>query len=89
MSMYRNIIPFRPAALPAVGFRVDMHDFADSWHVLLFQNRVVASQRGFTVKREADEYARALADDHRCAVIHHNHDGLIARLQSQEGQFNG
>jgi hypothetical protein len=75
MSKNDKIVAFRPAALPAVGFRVDIHDFGNLWLVLLFQHRAIASQTIFTEKAEAESYARDLAADHGCISIHHNHSG--------------
>lgn len=72
-----NVVAFRPAPLPALGYRVDVHDFGNQWHVLLFQNRAIASQANFASKADAERYARGLAQDHRCIVIHHKHDGSV------------
>jgi hypothetical protein len=68
-----TIIPFRPTALPAIGYRVDVHTFDHLVIVMLFQNRTIASQTPFSAVPDAEAYARELADEHRCAVIHHNH----------------
>lgn len=73
------IIPFRPAALPAIGYRVDVHLFDGQALVILFQHRTIASQKGFEATADANAYARELADDHGCSVIHHDHRADFAR----------
>lgn len=70
------IIPFRPPALPALGFRVDVQEFDHQAIVILFQNRTIASQTPFRDRAAANQYARELACDHRCSVVHHRHLNL-------------
>jgi hypothetical protein len=69
--MTDTVVPFRPAALPALGYRVDVHQHGAVTLVILFQNRLIAYQRTFGSSEDAEAFARDLAADHRCAVIHH------------------
>lgn len=71
------VVPFRPAALPAIGYRVDVHEFGYITMVVLFQHRLIASQRTFDQPADATAYARQLAGEHGCPVIHHNHRGAV------------
>lgn len=78
-----EIIPFRPAALRAKGHRVDLHDFVRIWLVVLWEGRALAIQREFAERDDAETYARNLAREFDCSLIHHRSD-MLAREQSGE-----
>lgn len=53
------------------GRRVDLHDFVRVWLVVLWEGRALAIQREFADKGQAEIYARDLAREFDCSLIHH------------------
>ena len=81
-----QIIAFRPPALPLIGYRVDLHEFENQAIVILFQNRAIANQTPFREQADANAYARELAENHGCSVIHHNHRAVPTFSNSRTPQ---
>lgn len=67
------VVEPRPAGSRLGRYRVDLHEFDQSAHVIVRRGRAIASHRDFDAIMTAVTYARGVADAHECPLIRLNH----------------